>query len=235
MDTACVLVPWFTGKALELEGKSVKAHYLLATAHLNLDHIDEAEVSFRAALALSNTPDTAGYRTSIEQGLYSLYAIRKSAEQAKNDAEDAENRKIIDEMLLEAYRREASQGNEEEASSRHALRTQKVCACICLYIFLFDVCACICAYACASSTSVTLSASICFYVFLFDACVCICFYACRRHRGDACVSICTYTFVFLYVCAWSLPRTCVWCFCVLCVLCVWVCVCARAICIMYTY
>ena len=154
-------MPWFTGKALELEGKSVKAHYLLATAHLNLDHMDEAEVSFQAALALSNTPDTAGYRASTEQGLYSLYASRKSAEQAKKDAEDAENRKIIDDMLLEAYRREASQDNEEEASTRHALRTQKVCASV--YMFLFDACVCICAYGCRRHRG--------------DACVSICAYA----------------------------------------------------------
>ena len=37
------------GKALELAGDSVKAHYLLANAHLNLEHLDEAEASFQVA------------------------------------------------------------------------------------------------------------------------------------------------------------------------------------------
>jgi hypothetical protein len=35
------------GKALELVGDSVKAHYLLATALSNLGRLDEAEGSFK--------------------------------------------------------------------------------------------------------------------------------------------------------------------------------------------
>jgi hypothetical protein len=116
------------GKALGLAGDSVKAHYLLANAHLNLEHFDDAEASFQRALALANTPESAGYRASVESGLYSLYASRKEQETAVVGMEDGENRRIIDDMLQEAYQIEAATngGEEEEASSRHAARTQKV-------------------------------------------------------------------------------------------------------------
>eukprot|EP00802_Teleaulax_amphioxeia_P010403 Tamp_10431.p2 GENE.Tamp_10431~~Tamp_10431.p2 ORF type:complete len:274 (-),score=67.39 Tamp_10431:1216-2007(-) len=114
------------GKALELAGDSVKAHYLLANAHLNLEHLDEAEASFQAALSLANTPEAAGYRVSVEQGLYSLYATRRNEELARIESEDAENRSIVDEMLEEAYAMAASMGHEAEAASTHAERTQKV-------------------------------------------------------------------------------------------------------------
>ena len=46
MCSDCVV---YAGKALELAGDSVKAHYLLANAHLNLEHLDEAEASFQVA------------------------------------------------------------------------------------------------------------------------------------------------------------------------------------------
>ncbi len=37
------------GKALQLAGDSVKAHYLLANAQLHLEQLDEAEASFQVA------------------------------------------------------------------------------------------------------------------------------------------------------------------------------------------
>lgn len=56
----------------------------------------------------------------------SLCAMRRNEELARIKREDMENRQIVDEMLQEAYRMEASNGNEADAASTHAARTQKV-------------------------------------------------------------------------------------------------------------
>jgi len=114
------------GKALELVGDSVKAHYLLATALSNLGRLDEAEGSFKTALSLATSPEVAGYRRSIEQGLFSLYASRKHAEEQDLEQNDEANRRIIDDLLHEAFLLEAQQVDENEASNRHVERTQKV-------------------------------------------------------------------------------------------------------------
>ena len=75
-------------------------------------------------MSFATTPESAGYRTSIEQGIYSLYARRHDAEQAQVGREDEETRRIIDDMLQECYAKEAAEVGQEEASLRHGLRTQ---------------------------------------------------------------------------------------------------------------
>ena len=82
--------------------------------------------SGQTALSFATTPESAGYRKSIEQGLYSLYATRTNEEHARVSDEDEANRKMIDDMLSECYRRDAAKGGAEEASARHGLRTQKL-------------------------------------------------------------------------------------------------------------
>ena len=55
-----------------------------------------------------------------------LYAMRRNEELARIEREDMENRQIVDDMLQEAYQMEAANGNEADAASTHAARTQKV-------------------------------------------------------------------------------------------------------------
>lgn len=50
-DTTRVCFMLDAGKALEVAGDSVKAHYLLANALLNLQRLDEAEASFQVCRA----------------------------------------------------------------------------------------------------------------------------------------------------------------------------------------
>jgi hypothetical protein len=47
--TGCVRSCAGAGKALQLAGDSVKAHYLLANAQLHLEQLEEAEASFQVA------------------------------------------------------------------------------------------------------------------------------------------------------------------------------------------
>ena len=115
-----------SGKALELAGDSVKAHYLLATALLHLGRLDEAAGSFQTALSLATSPEVAGYRRSIEQGLYAVHSQRRHDEDAQMAQADEQTRHSLDELLLEAYQIDVAQGDEAAASARHGERTQKV-------------------------------------------------------------------------------------------------------------
>ena len=125
----------------------------------------------QAALSLANTPEAAGYRVSVEQGLYSLYATRRNEELARIESEDAENRSIVDEMLEEAYAMAASMGHEAEAASTHAERTQKVGACVSVGAF-GDSCVRLCLCLC-----LRLRLCLCLCLRL---CLCLCLCLCLR-------------------------------------------------------
>mmetsp|Transcript_31025 Transcript_31025/g.99515 ORF Transcript_31025/g.99515 Transcript_31025/m.99515 type:complete len:268 (+) Transcript_31025:72-875(+) len=90
-------------KALELSKKSVKAQYLLATAFMNLNQLEEAEKAFQDALVLAALPEFSGYKESIEQGLYSMYHKRWEDEQSLAIGQDEKNKLIIDDLINEAY------------------------------------------------------------------------------------------------------------------------------------